>query len=92
MKLVIVGNESKVSRLHKELALRLKRDGLDSYTESKDVRDIEVDLTVKLTAVEAVELIKTITDENDLEQFKSDTRKTVIDAVAHQIEFIQNKE
>ena len=89
MKLTIEGNDTKVKQLAKELRLRSKRNGLELSTDA--VKDIDVDLdTPELTAKETIEIIKGITDIEDLEKFGSDTRKTVIDAIEHQKEAIQN--
>ncbi|QQV90543.1 hypothetical protein Danklef1_6 [Polaribacter phage Danklef_1] len=88
MKLVIKGDANKVERLEKELRLRLKRDGLNaSLIKGKGKEKPEETKTTTgddkkphwKEVVAAVGAAKTL---EDLEQFKSDDRASVIKAVA----------
>jgi len=83
--LIIEGDINKITRLGKELRLRLKRDNLSvSMSEGKEKPEIKTttdddkkphwkEVTAAIGAAETLE---------DLEQFKSDDRASVIKALA----------
>ncbi|QQV90888.1 hypothetical protein M1M24_gp17 [Polaribacter phage Freya_1] len=87
MKLVIKGDANKVERLEKELRLRLKRDGLNaSLIKGKGKEKPEIKTTTdddkKPHWKEVVAAIGAAETLEDLEQFKSDDRASVIKALA----------
>ncbi|QQV90630.1 hypothetical protein Danklef4_7 [Polaribacter phage Danklef_4] len=85
MKLIIEGDINKITRLGKELRLRLKRDNLSvSMSEGKEKPEIKTttDDDKKPHWKEVVAAIGAAETLEDLEQFKSDDRASVIKALA----------
>tara|TARA_R110001606_G_scaffold321052_3_gene467906 strand:- start:1730 stop:2020 length:291 start_codon:yes stop_codon:yes gene_type:complete len=87
MKLVIKGDANKLERLEKELRLRLKRDGLNaSLIKGKGKEKPEVTKTTTEDKPphwkEVVASVKEAETLEDLVQFESDERASVIKAVA----------
>jgi len=85
LKLIIEGDINKITRLGKELRLRLKRDNLSvSMSEGKEKPEIKTttDDDKKPHWKEVVAAIGAAETLEDLEQFKSDDRASVIKALA----------
>ena len=83
--MIIEGDINKITRLGKELRLRLKRDNLSvSMSEGKEKPEIKTttDDDKKPHWKEVVAAIGAAETLEDLEQFKSDDRASVIKALA----------
>ncbi len=77
--LEIKGSDKKIKQLARELKVRVRRTGLEmSLTESKKV---ELSEDIKLLAKEVIALVENVETLEDLVQYESDERATVVTAV-----------